>query len=149
MTSKQKKTLVHIIIALCAFILLLILDKTGILGSSLPWWGTLILYLIPYFIIGYDILRKAVLNIKNGQVFDENFLMVIATIAAFAIGEYSEALAVMIFYQIGEFFQGYAVGKSRQSITQMMSIAPEYANLETESGIEKVDPDDVEIGIAL
>lgn len=146
MTAKQKKTLKRIIISLCAFILLLILDKTGILSSYLPWWGILILYLIPYVLIGYDILRKAALNIKNGQIFDENFLMVVATIAGFAIREYSEALAVMIFYQVGEFFQGYAVGKSRQSITQMMSIAPEYANLETESGIEKVDPDEVEIG---
>ena len=146
MTFKQKNNLKRIIITLCAFILLLILDKTGVLSSILPWWGILILYIIPYVIIGCDILRKAALNIKNGQVFDENFLMVIATVAAFAIGEYSEALAVMIFYQIGEFFQGYAVGKSRQSITQMMSIAPEYANLETEDGIEKVDPDDVEIG---
>ncbi len=146
MTAKQKKTLKRIIISLCAFILLLILDKTGILSSYLPWWGILILYLIPYVLIGYDILRKAALNIKNGQIFDENFLMVVATIAGFAIREYSEALAVMIFYQVGEFFQGYAVGKSRQSITQMMSIAPEYANLETGSGIEKVDPDEVEIG---
>ena len=146
MTSKQKKTLKRIIIALCLFIILLIMDKTGVLGRALPWWGILILYLIPYVIIGYDILRKAALNIKNGQVFDENFLMVVATIAGFAIGEYSEALAVMIFYQIGEFFQGYAVGKSRQSITQMMSIAPEYANLETPDGIEEVDPDDVEVG---
>ena len=146
MTTKQKKNLTRIVIALCAFILLLILDKTGTLSKYLPEWGILILYLIPYVLIGYDILRKAALNIKNGQIFDENFLMVVATIAGFAIREYSEALAVMIFYQIGEFFQGYAVGKSRQSITQMMSIAPEYANLETENGIEKVDPEDVEVG---
>lgn len=145
-TSKQKKNIKRITVSLLLFLILLILDKTGILGMYLPWYATLILYLIPYVIIGYDIIRKAFLNIKNGQVFDENFLMVTATVAGFAIGEYSEALAVMIFYQIGEFFQGYAVGKSRQSITEMMSIAPEYANLETESGIEEVDPDEVEVG---
>ena len=145
MTKKQKKMRNRILVTLVLFILLFALDKLHVISE----WPRLVLffvYVIPYLIIGYDVIKKAAVNIKNGQVFDENFLMMIATFAAFAIGEYDEALAVMLFYQIGELFQGYAVGKSRQSITEMMSIAPEYANLETENGLEEVDPDDVEIG---
>ncbi len=145
MTKKQKKMRTRIIISLILFALLLVLEKLHIL-DPLPKVALFICYVIPYLIIGYDIILKAAKNIRNGQVFDENFLMMIATFAAFAIGEYSEALAVMLFYQIGELFQSYAVGKSRQSITEMMSIAPEYASLETEDGIAEADPEDVEIG---
>ncbi len=148
MTKKQKKMRNRILIVLVLFVLLLVLDKSGILwGLGLSRVAISLIYLVPYLIIGYDIITKAFKNIRNGQVFDENFLMMVATFAAFGIGEYSEALAVMLFYQIGELFQSYAVGKSRQSITEMMEIAPEYANLEKEDGsIEEVDPDDVEIG---
>ena len=105
----------------------------------------LCLFLVPYLVIGYDILWKAVRNIRNGQVFDENFLMSVATIAAFAIGEYAESVAVMLFYQIGELFQSYAVGKSRESITQMMELAPEYACLDLGGNVEEVDPEDVKV----
>ena len=145
MTKKQKKMRNRILITLCLFIALFVADKVGFF-EPLPRIVVFVAYVIPYLIIGYDVIKKAAKNIRNGQMFDENFLMMIATFAAFAIGEYDEALAVMLFYQIGELFQAYAVGKSRQSITEMMSIAPEYANLETENGIEEVDPDDVEIG---
>ena len=146
MTKKQKKTLYRILIVLALFVVLLILDKTGVL-EILPWYVLLIIYLIPYGIIGYDIIKKAVINISHGQVFDENFLMMIATFGAFGIGEYSEALAVMLFYQVGELFQSYAVGKSRASITELMSIAPEYANLVGEDGqVNEVDPEEVSVG---
>ena len=147
MTKKQKKVLYRIIIVLILFVLLLFADKTGTIDKTgLPGWGIFVLYMIPYLIIGYDIIIKAAKNIRNGQVFDENFLMMVATFAAFGTGEYSEALAVMLFYQIGELFQGVAVGRSRRSISAMMEIAPEYANLETDGHIEEVDPDDVEVG---
>ncbi|WP_044914635.1 heavy metal translocating P-type ATPase [Butyrivibrio sp. WCE2006] len=157
MTKKMKKTRNRIIAVLIIFLLLLILDNTGIISpESLSILGVFytpaifIIYLIPYLIIGIDVLRKAFVNISHGQVFDENFLMMIATFGAFAIGEYSEALAVMLFYQIGELFQSYAVGKSRQSITELMSIAPEYANVIQDDGeIEETDPEDVEIGTLL
>ncbi len=157
MTKKMKKTRNRIIAVLIIFLLLLILDNTGIISperlSILGVFYTpviFIIYLIPYLIIGIDVLRKAFVNISHGQVFDENFLMMIATFGAFAIGEYSEALAVMLFYQIGELFQSYAVGKSRQSITELMSIAPEYANVIQDDGeIEETDPEDVEIGTLL
>ena len=104
------------------------------------------LFLIPYFTVGHDILRKAIKGIKNRQVFDENFLMAAATIGAMALGEYTEGVAVMLFYQIGELFQSWAVGKSRRNISELMDIRPDYANLETEDGIEKTDPDDIEVG---
>ena len=104
------------------------------------------MYLIPYFVIGWDILYKAVRNIKNGQVFDENFLMAVATIGAFGVNEYSEAVAVMLFYQVGELFQSYAVNRSRQSISDLMDICPEYANIEEDGQLKQVDPDDVEVG---
>ena len=146
MTKKQKKTLYRIIISGVLFFVLLILEKTHVL-ESLPVWGRLLLFLVPYLIIGYDIILKAFKNIAHGHVFDENFLMMVATFAAFGIQEYTEGCAVMLFYQVGELFQSYAVGKSRQSITEMMSIAPEYANLEKEDGsTEEVDPDEVEVG---
>lgn len=105
-----------------------------------------VIYLIPYLVIGYDIIFKAARNIKNGQIFDENFLMMIATFGAFGVKEYSEAVAVMLFYQVGELFQSYAVGKSRQSISEMMDICPEYANIEVDGVLTQVDPDEVEIG---
>ncbi|MBQ7658035.1 MAG: heavy metal translocating P-type ATPase, partial [Butyrivibrio sp.] len=146
MTKKQKKTRNRILIVLAMFVILLVLDKIGIM-EPLPWFVKLIIYLVPYGIIGYDVIRKAVINISHGQVFDENFLMMIATIGAFGIGEYSEALAVMLFYQVGELFQSYAVGKSRQSITDLMSIAPEFANLVNEDGeATEVDPEEVSVG---
>ncbi len=150
MTKKQKKTRNRVVISGVLFFLLLILDKTGMMDrAGIPPQGAVkaALYLVPYLLVGYDILLHALKNIRNGQVFDECFLMMVATIAAFAIGEYSESCAVMLFYQIGELFQSYAVGKSRQSIADMMSIAPESANLEDEDGeVEEVDPDDVEPG---
>ena len=146
MTKKQKKTRNRILIVLAMFVVLLILDKTGIL-EPLPWFVKMAIYLVPYVIIGYDVIRKAVINISHGQVFDENFLMMIATFGAFGIGEYSEALAVMLFYQVGELFQSYAVGKSRQSISDLMSIAPEFANIVREDGqVDEVDPEEVSVG---
>ncbi|MCR5342787.1 MAG: heavy metal translocating P-type ATPase [Butyrivibrio sp.] len=149
MTKKMKKTRNRIIAVLIAFAVLLIAEHTGLL-DKLPWPAVFVIYLIPYLVIGYDVLRKAFINISHGQVFDENFLMMIATFGAFAIGEYSEALAVMLFYQIGELFQSYAVGKSRASITELMSIAPEYANVIQDNGdIEETDPEDVQIGTML
>ena len=149
MTKKMKKIRNRIIVVLAIFILLLIAEHTGVM-DNIPFVFKFIIYLIPYVAIGYDVIRKAAINISHGQVFDENFLMMIATFGAFGVGEYSEAVAVMLFYQIGELFQSYAVGKSRESIAEMMSIAPEYANIERENGeIEEVDPCDVEIGSIL
>ena len=149
MTKKMKKTRNRILIVLAVFAVLLIADHLGAF-ETLPWYAVFVIYLIPYLVIGYDVLRKAFINISHGQVFDENFLMMIATFGAFGIGEYSEALAVMLFYQIGELFQSYAVGKSRASITDLMSIAPEYANVLSENGdIEESDPEDVQIGTML
>ncbi|WP_029321222.1 heavy metal translocating P-type ATPase [Butyrivibrio sp. AE3004] len=149
MTRKMKKTRNRIIGVLAAFIVLLIVDHIG-LFEGLSWPVIFVIYLIPYIVIGYDVLRKAFINISHGQVFDENFLMMIATFGAFAIGEYSEALAVMLFYQIGELFQSYAVGKSRASITELMSIAPEYANVIQENGeAVETDPEEVTIGTML
>ena len=146
MTKKQKKTLVRIIVSGILFFTLLILEKTGAL-SALPILVQAALFAVPYLIIGYDIIIRAAKNISHGQVFDENFLMMIATFAAFGIGEFTEGCAVMLFYQVGELFQSYAVGKSRQSITEMMSIAPEFANLLGEDGeLEEIDPDEVEVG---
>ncbi len=146
MTKKQKKNRNRIIAVLVIFLALLILDKTGIL-EPLPWFVVFAIYVVPYIIIGYDVIKKAAINISHGQVFDENFLMMIATFGAFGIQEYSEALAVMLFYQIGELFQSVAVGKSRQSITELMSIAPESANLLDEEGnVSEVDPEEVSVG---
>ncbi|WP_026497552.1 heavy metal translocating P-type ATPase [Butyrivibrio sp. WCD2001] len=145
MTKKMKKTRNRIIGVLIAFIVLLIAEHMGAF-EAFPWYVSFVIFLIPYLVIGYDVLRKAFINISHGQVFDENFLMMIATFGAFGIGEYTEALAVMLFYQIGELFQSYAVGKSRASITELMSIAPEYANVIQDDG-EAVETDPEEVGI--
>ena len=142
MTKKQKKVLIRIIVAAILLVILHFVPLEGL------WLG--LLYLIPYAVIGYDILRKAVLGILHGEVFDENFLMAVATVGAMGLGEYSEGVAVMLFYQIGELFQAVAVGKSRQNISALMDIRPDYANIEAEDGsLEQVDPDDVEIGTVI
>ena len=145
MTKKQKKMLYRIIVTFLLFAVLMVCEHTG----GMDGWNKIVLfviYLVPYLVIGYDIVYKAARNISHGQVFDENFLMMIATFGAFGVGEYSEAVAVMLFYQVGELFQGYAVGKSRQSISDMMDICPEYANIEEDGVLKQVDPDDVEVG---
>lgn len=142
MTKKQKKVLIRIIIASVLIILL----KLVFHFVNVNKYVELITFLVPYFIIGYDILKKAVYGIFNRQVFDENFLMAIATVGAIALGEYVEGTAVMLFYQIGELFQSYAVGKSRKNITALMDIRPDYANIEVDGKLEQVDPDDVEVG---
>lgn len=146
MTKKQKKMLVRIIVTAIPFLILFACEQFGLLESIEGTWIDFLIFLILYLIVGYDIVYKAFRNIKNGQIFDENFLMMIATFGAFGVGEYLEAVAVMLFYQIGELFQGYAVGKSRQSITAMMDICPEYANIEEDGSLTQVDPDDVEVG---
>lgn len=143
MNAKQKRTIIEIVVTILLFAAVFVCDHSGLFDCPRI---KLALYLVPYIVIGRSVLKKAVLNIVRGNAFDESFLMTVATVAAFAIGEYSEATAVMLFYQIGEFFQSYAVGKSRASIAEMMSIAPEYANLETSDGIEEVDPEEVNIG---
>ncbi len=144
MSKKQKSTLLRIIIALAVFIVLFVLEKLGVL-EPLGAWAALI-FAVPYIYIGYDVILRAGKNILKGDVFDENFLMMIATFGAFATGEYPEAVAVMLFYQVGEFFQSYAVNKSRASISELIDICPEYANLVTEEGVNRVDPDDVNVG---
>ena len=146
MTSKQKKMLYRIITAFVLLVVLMVLEHTGVLEQLPSQWLVFLIYLIPYLVIGYDIVYKAVRNISHGQVFDENFLMMVATFGAFGVKEYSEAVAVMLFYQVGELFQNYAVGKSRQSISDMMNICPEYANIEEDGVLTQVDPDDVEVG---
>ena len=146
MNKKQKNLLIRIIIAAIFFVPLYLISE-GFWKVDLPKPALIILFLIPYLTVGYDIIRKALLGIKNGQVFDENFLMTIATIGAIVLGEYGEGVAVMLLYQIGELFQSYAVGKSRRNISELMDIRPDYANLEQEDGTtEKVDPDEVEEG---
>ena len=149
MTAKQKKMLFRIIAAAVVYIAVNILMNVESFQVLNTFPIKLIIFLVPYAIIGWDIAYKAVRNILNGQVFDENFLMFIATIGAFVIGEYMEAVAVMLFYQVGELFQDYAVNKSRQSIAQLMDICPEYANVEVDGKIEQVDPDDVEVGTVI
>ena len=144
MTDKQKKVLYRIIATALLYAVLLVMEHIVKPAFMEQWYVTLVLFLIPYFVIGWDIMYKAVRNISHGQVFDENFLMLIATIGAFVVGEYSEGVAVMLFYQVGELFQSYAVNRSRQSITQLMDICPEYANLEEDGKVSQVDPDDVE-----
>lgn len=146
MTKKQKKMLGRIVITFLLFIGLMAVEHAGMLEGLENSWALFIIYLVPYLVIGYDIIWKAARNIRNGQVFDENFLMMIATFGAFGIKEYSEAVAVMLFYQVGELFQGYAVGKSRQSISDMMNICPEYANIEEDGRLVQVEPDEVEVG---
>ncbi len=145
MTKGQKKTFYRIIAAFLLLVPIVLAEHLEVFSSWSPV-VILLLYLIPYVIIGYDIVWKAVRNICHGQVFDENFLMLLATIGALVIGEYAEAVAVMLFYQIGELFQSYAVGKSRQSISDMMELCPEYANLEQDGELVRVDPDEVSVG---
>ncbi len=157
MTKKQKKVLIRIIVSAVLLVAMAVtfavLDKTGTVKLENPsvMWRCIeiVAYLIPYLIIGYDILKKAFLGIIHGEVFDENFLMAIATIGAMVLGEYKEASAVMLFYQVGELFQSYAVGKSRKNISALMDIRPDYANIEKDGKLEQVDPDDVQIGTVI
>ena len=141
MTKKQKKVLIRIIIAAVLVIALQFIPVKG--------YVRFVLYMIPYFVIGYDILKKAGKGILNRQIFDENFLMAVATIGAIALGDYKEGTAVMLFYQIGELFQSYAVGKSRRNISDLMDIRPDYANVEKDGELEQVDPDEIEIGTVI
>ena len=141
MNKKQKKVLIRIIVAVALLIILSFVPAEG--------WLQLALYMIPYLVIGYDILKKAVKGIMNRQVFDENFLMAVATVGAIALGDYKEGVAVMLFYQIGELFQSYAVGKSRRNISELMDIRPDYANIEKDGEVVQVDPDEVEIGTVI
>ena len=145
MSKKQKKWLMRIIIAGVIFAALFTCEHLGVM-ENWAWFICLPVFLVPYLIIGYDVLLRALKNILHGKIFDENFLMMIATFGAFVIGEYTEAVAVMLFYQVGELFQNVAVSKSRESITAMMEIVPEYANIEENGELTQVDPDDVEIG---
>ena len=138
MNKKQKKMLIRIIIAAVLIVVFSLLPAEGYLRF--------VLFMIPYLVIGYDILKKAFKGILNKQVFDENFLMAVAIVGAFLLGDYSEGVAVMLFYQIGELFQSYAVGKSRRNISELMDIRPDYANIEKDGTLEQVDPDEVEIG---
>ena len=138
MNKKQKKMLIRIIIAAVLIVVFSVLPAEGYLRF--------VLFMIPYLVIGYDILKKAFKGILNKQVFDENFLMAVATVGAILLGDYSEGVAVMLFYQIGELFQSYAVGKSRRNISELMDIRPDYANIEKDGTLEQVDPDEVEIG---
>lgn len=142
MSKKQKKVLVRIIVALVLLAGVILLDKLALL----PQWAMIVLYLVPYFVIGYDILWKALKGVKNRQVFDENFLMAVATVGALCLQDFKEGVAVMLFYQIGELFQSVAVGKSRKNIAALMDIRPDYANLMVDGKLEQVDPDDVEVG---
>ena len=151
MSKKLRKQLKQILIGLSIFAVLMVVEHTcgfpGVLGTR---WGELVLYLIPYLIAGRDVVKKCLLGIKNRQLLDECFLMTLATVGAFVTGENSEAVAVMLFYQVGEWFQNYAVGKSRKSITELMDIAPDFANVERADGsIEEVDPEEVQIGDTL
>ena len=147
MNKKQKIMLIRILTAAALLAVLHVLPVTG--------WMRFGLYLIPYLIAGYDILRKALKGIQNRQVFDENFLMAVATVGAIALalyersGDYTEAIAVMLFYQIGEWFQSYAVGRSRRNISELMDIRPDYANVEQDGKLEQVDPDEVSIGTVI
>ena len=145
MNKKQKKVLVRIIVSIVLLIALAIVTRM----VELKQWIELVLYMIPYLVIGYDILKKAVKGIMNRQVFDENFLMTVATVGAVALGDYKEGVAVMLFYQIGEFFQSYAVGKSRRNITELMDIRPDYVNIEKDGRLVQVDPSEVAPGTVI
>ena len=145
MNQKQKTMLERIIAAAIVYIAAAAAKKMNVFAGMPHPWTELVVFLIPYLIIGWDIVYKAFRGIKNGQVFDENFLMTVATFGAFGVGEFSEAVAVMLFYQVGELFQSYAVNRSRQSISDLMNICPEYANIEKDGKLEQVDPDDVEV----
>ena len=141
MSKKQKRMLRRIIISAVLFVCCMLLPIAG--------WTRLLAFLVPYAVIGWDVLWRAVRNIAHGQVFDENFLMALATVGALATGEYPEAVFVMLFYQVGELFQSYAVDQSRKSITALMDIRPDYANIEAEGGLKQVDPEDVAVGDAI
>ena len=144
MNKKQKKVLIRIIVAAVLMIALSVIPVVPSKGVM-----RFVLFMIPYLVIGYDILRKAFKGILNRQVFDENFLMAVATVGAILLGDYVEGTAVMLFYQIGELFQSYAVGKSRRNISELMDIRPDYANIEVDGEITQVDPDEVEIGTVI
>ena len=148
MNKKQKTMITRIVVAAVFFLALEITERLGVFESMGAVGGILsfVLFLIPYLIVGYDILKKAFKNILHGQVFDECFLMVVATIGAIGLGDYGEGVAVMLFYQLGEFFQSYAVGKSRRNISELMDIRPDYANIEQDGKLEKVDPEEIAIG---
>ena len=141
MNRKQKKVLIRILSTVILLIVFNFLPAEGVLSFCL--------YLVPYGIISYDILLKAGKGIRNGQVFDENFLMAVATVGAICLGDYREGVAVMLFYQIGELFQSYAVGRSRKSISELMDIRPDYANVEEDGELKRVDPDEVPIGTVI
>lgn len=142
LTKKQKKMLIRII----ASAVLLIGAYAAARFVSMPWWTALIIFLVPYAVIGWDILWRAIRNIAHGQIFDENFLMCIATVGAFILGEYPEGVFVMLFYQVGELFQSYAVGKSRRSVAEMMDIRPDYANVRREGALVRVSPEEISVG---
>ena len=141
MSKKQKKVLVRIIVSAALLMILHFIPVTG--------WVRFLFYMVPYLVIGYDILKKAGKGILNRQVFDENFLMAVATVGAICLGDYVEGASVMLFYQIGELFQSYAVGKSRRNISQLMDIRPDYANIEVDGTLQQVDPDEVEVGTVI
>ncbi|MBR2527793.1 MAG: cadmium-translocating P-type ATPase [Blautia sp.] len=146
MNRKQKNLLIRIIVAAVFFVPLYLISEDYV-HVNIPQWAIILLFLIPYLTVGHDILRKALLGIKNKKPFDECFLMTVATVGAIALGEYGEGVAVMLLYQVGELFQSYAVGKSRRNISELMDIRPDYANIESEDGtLERVDPDEVEEG---
>lgn len=145
MTKKQKKVLIRIIASAVLIVAFKVVGSFVEINRYLEF----ALYMIPYLVIGYDILRKAFMGIKNKQVFDENFLMAVATVGAIALGDYTEGVAVMLFYQIGELFQSYAVGKSRRNISELMDIRPDYANIEVDGELRQVDPDEVEVGTVI
>ena len=138
MTKKQKKMLWRILAAFALFLILWLVPTEG--------WIRVVCYLVPYAIVGWDVLWRAVRNISKGQVFDENFLMAVATVGAFGGGEYPEGVAVMLFYQVGELFQSVAVGRSRRSISDLMDIRPDYANIQRDGRLIQVDPDEVAVG---
>ena len=145
MNQKQKNLLIRILVA-AVFLVPLYLISEGVVAVELPKWALLLLFLIPYLVVGHDILRKAFRGIRNRQVFDEHFLMSVATIGAIALGEYGEGVSVMLLYQVGELFQSIAVGRSRRNITELMDIRPDYANVEEDGALRRVDPDEVEVG---
>ncbi|MBD5435357.1 MAG: heavy metal translocating P-type ATPase, partial [Treponema sp.] len=161
MSRKERRNLIRILIALALFAIVFAADAVvgldGVFGGRCGWLFPFALYLIVYFVIGYDVLWKAIRNISHGQIFDENFLMCVATLGAFALGIYrgtagleiegfDEACAVLLFYQVGEWFQSYATGKSRKSISALMDIRPDYANVRRGDGVAQVDPSEVKVG---
>src|SRR5574344_779024 len=141
MNKKQKAMLIRILAAAGLMVLLHFLPLSGALRFAA--------YMLPYLLLGWDILLRAAKGIKNRQVFDENFLMAVATVGAIALGDYKEGTAVMLFYQIGELFQSYAVGKSRRNISELMDIRPDYANIDRDGQLERVDPDEVSVGTVI